>query len=100
VSGLTEELRPEDEVARGLHGKAREVSSVDGDCRWSVLEVFDVARQARLILLSFEQRLRICARDRCSAGSNTAMKESDARRVGCPARRLGAVEVPCDVSLS
>ena len=28
------------------------------------------------------------------------MKESDARRVGCPARRLGVVGVPCDASLS
>ena len=30
-----------------------------------------------------------------------AIKEPDARRIGCPARRrLGAVGVPCDASLS
>ena len=28
------------------------------------------------------------------------MKESDARRVGCPGRRRGAVKVPCDTNLS
>ena len=30
MSGLAEELRPEDEVVRSLHGKAREVSSMSG----------------------------------------------------------------------
>ena len=33
MTGLTEELIPEDVVVRSLHGKAREVSSVGGDCR-------------------------------------------------------------------
>jgi len=61
VSGLTEEMRPEDGAVRSLHGKAREVSSVGGDCRWCALEVFDAARHAQLILLPLERRLRICA---------------------------------------
>ena len=91
VSCLTEEMRPEDEAVKSLYGKARGVSSRGGDCRWCALEVFNAAGHARLILLSFERRLRICAWDRWSAGSNTVIEELDARRVGCPAQRLGAV---------
>jgi len=48
-----------------------------------VLEVLDAARDAKPIAhaqpipLSFGQRRRICSRDQCSAGSNTAMQEED-----------------------
>ena len=38
VSGLTEEIRSEDEAVKNLYGKAREVSSVGGDCCWCMLK--------------------------------------------------------------
>ena len=41
MSGLTQELRPEDGAVKSLNGKVREVISVGGACHWSVLEVFD-----------------------------------------------------------
>ena len=42
--------------------------------------MIDAARHAlATVALSFEQRLRVCAWDRCSAGINTSMKESDAQ---------------------
>ena len=49
MSGLAEELRPEDEAVRSLHGKVREVSGVGGgDGGWSVLEVLMLLGTLRL----------------------------------------------------
>jgi len=48
-----------------------------------MLEVFDAARHAWHIALSFAQRVQTRAWDRCSAGRNATIKESDARRDGC-----------------
>ena len=49
------------------------------------------------IALPFTQRVRICAGDRCSAGRNTAMKESDARR---PWRVVGVLSELVFLSLA
>jgi len=63
--------------------------------RTCALEVSDAARHAQYMALSpplyrsgkgFGYALE--SRDRRSTGSNMAMKQSDARRVGCSARRV------------